>query len=373
MSHATLLHFGRFLPAFGLALGLAGCIDPAPAEPAAAAPRPVQVMQVTLRPLEADKSFVGVVRARKEIDLSFRVGGKLAQRLVDVGQRVREGEVIARLDPQDLRLQLESAEAEFAAATANLSQTSAEDSRYRTLTARGFASAADLDRKSVAREEAAGRLERARRALDLARNQLAYADLKSDADGVVIAAAAEPGQVLASGQTVVRLARLDEKEAAVALPETALAAARRDAATVSLWAEPDRVFKARLRELSPQADAASRTYAARFTLEGADDRVALGMTAFVTLRPEGARDAARLPLAAVFDKGAGPRVFVVDPTTRMLEARPVTVAGYTAESALVSDGLKDGESVVTMGTHLLEPGKTVRTVPARLADGAPAR
>lgn len=355
----------RLLAALSLTALLAGCGDPAPAEQSGPPPRPVQVVEVALRPLDADQTFVGVIRARREIDLSFRVGGKVAQRLVEVGDRVKAGDVIARLDPKDLELQLESAEAEFAAATANLNQTSAEDSRYRTLTQRGFASNADLDRKSVAKEEAVGRLERAKRSLDLARNQHDYANLVADVDGVVISTAAEPGQVLVSGQTVARIARLDEKEAAVALPETALAAARSDTATVTLWAEPGRAYKARLRELSPQADATSRTYAARFALEGADDTVALGMTATVALRPSIQVDVARLPLSAVFDKGLGPRVYVVDAKTKTLAARPVEVAGYTADSVLVAAGLNAGESVVTMGAQTLEPGRAVRTVAAR--------
>ncbi|MEW6122362.1 MAG: efflux RND transporter periplasmic adaptor subunit [Pseudomonadota bacterium] len=359
---ATALRLGVIV---SLAALLAGCGDPAPAEQAGPPPRPVQVVEVALRPLDADKTFVGVIRARREIDLSFRVGGKVAQRLVEVGDRVKAGDVIARLDPQDLELQLESAEAEFAAATANLNQTSAEDARTRTLTQRGFASNADLDRKSVAKEEAVGRLERAKRSLNLARNQHDYANLVADADGVVISTAAEPGQVLASGQTVVRIARLDEKEAAVALPETALSAARDDAASVTLWAEPGRAYKARLRELSPQADATSRTYAARFALEEADDKVALGMTATVTLHPRAQTDVARLPLSALFDRGLGPRVYVVDAKTRTLSARPVEVAGYTADSVLVASGLAAGENVVAMGAQTLEPGRAVRTVAAR--------
>lgn len=355
----------RLLAAFSVTALLAGCGDPAPAEQSGPLPRPVQVVEVALRPIDADKTFVGVIRARREIDLSFRVGGKLAQRLVEVGDRVKAGDVIAKLDPKDLELQLESAEAEFAAATANLNQTSAEDSRYRTLTQRGFASNADLDRKSVAKEEAVGRLERAKRSLDLARNQHDYANLLADADGVVISTSAEPGQVLVSGQTVVRIARLDEKEAVVALPETALAAARSDTATVTLWAEPGRAYKARLRELSPQADATSRTYAARFALQDADDTVALGMTATVALHPRDQVDVARLPLSAVFDKGLGPRVYVVDAKTKTLADRPVEVAGYTADSVLVAAGLNAGESVVAMGVQTLEPGRTVRTVAAR--------
>ncbi len=360
-----------FLPALRLIAGvslaalLAGCGDPAPAQQAGPPPRPVQVVEVALRPLEVDKTFVGVIRARREIDLSFRVGGKVSQRAVEVGQLVKAGDLIAKLDPEDFSLELQSAEAELAAATANFNQTTAEDGRYRTLTQRGFASNADLDRKSVAKEEAVGRLERAKRALDLARNKLAYANLLADADGVVMSTAAEPGQVVTSGQTVARIARLDEKEATVALPETALADARADVATVTLWADPTRAYKARLRELSPQADAASRTYAARFTLENPDDTVALGMTATVTLHPAGHADVARLPLSAVFDKGTGPHVYVVDPKTRTLSARSVEIAGYTADTALVSTGLATGDNVVTMGVQTLEPGRAVRTVAAR--------
>lgn len=349
-------------------LALAGCNGDAPAQKAAQA-RPVQVVTVALQPGSAERSFVGVVRARREVDLAFRVPGKVVQRRVEVGDRVSAGDVIARVDPEDLRLELESARAELSAATANLAQTSAEDGRYRALTAKGAASAADLDRKALAKEEASGRLERARRALELAENRHSYAELISDTDGVVIAAPVEPGQVVASGQTIVRVARLDEKEAAVALPETALAMVRTADARVTLWADPGRALKAQLRELSPQADAASRTYAARFTLDGADAQVALGMTATVTLRANeaGAASAvvARLPLPAVFDKGHGPHVFVVDGATSTLLARPVTVAAYTDQDAVVSSGVADGETVVALGVQTLDAGQKVRTVPAR--------
>src|SRR5207237_6990081 len=138
------------------------------------------------------------------------------------------------------------------------------------------AAVADYERKKAAKDEAEGRMERAQRALDLARNQLAYADLKADADGVITATLAEAGQVVAVGQAVARLAHRGEMEAVVALPETWLAEARASRATVRLWSDPDRSFAARLRELSPQADAATRTYAARFTILDADDGVALG-------------------------------------------------------------------------------------------------
>jgi RND family efflux transporter MFP subunit len=313
---------------------------------------------------QASREFVGVVRARHETDLGFRVAGKIVARIVNVGDRVSAGDVVARLDAQDLILQVQSAEAELAAATSNLAQTAADFERYTTLKTRGYASVADFDRKKAAKDEADGRLERARRALDLARNQLAYAELKADADGVITATLAEPGQVVATGQPVVRLAHRGEKEAVVALPETWLAEARGSTATVRLWSDPDRRFQARLRELSPQADPATRTFSARFTIQDADDAVALGMTATVALARDSEAAVARLPLGAVINRGTGPLVYVVDPNGT-LARRPVTISSVTEDAVLVTAGLNVGDQVVTLGVHKLDPGTKVRTVEAR--------
>ncbi|MBB6306912.1 efflux RND transporter periplasmic adaptor subunit [Xanthobacter tagetidis] len=355
---------------------LAGCGESAPAQTEGPRARPVQVVTVALAPREAEKRFVGVVRARREIDLAFRVAGKVTQRLVGIGDRVEPGTVVARIDPDDLKLELQSAEAEFAAAKANLSQNAAEDERARSLTAKGFASAAELDRKALAKEEAVGRLERARRSLELAQNRLSYADLVADQAGVVIATAAEPGQVVSTGQTIVRVARLDEKEALVALPEIDLADARTAPASMELWAAPGKAYAVKLRELSPQADATSRTYPARFTIADPDAAVALGMTASVTLHPKDQAKVARLPLSAVIDKGHGPLVYVVEPGTATLAARPVKIAAYTDAQAIIAAGLNEGDQVVTLGVQTLEAGLAVRTVPAKaqaqVAAAAPA-
>lgn len=310
------------------------------------------------------REFVGVVRARYESDLGFRVAGKIVTRIVNVGDRVHVGDVIARLDARDLELQVESAEAELAAATSNLTQAAADLRRYTTLKERGYAAIADFDRKKAANDEAEGRLNRAKRSLDLARNQLAYADLKSDADGIVTATLAEPGQVVAIGQAVVRLAHRGEKEAVVSLPETWLAEAQRAKATMRLWSDGDRTFQARLRELSPQADPATRTFAARFTIPDADDSVAFGMTATIILERERETPVARLPLAAVLNRGMGPTVYVVD-ENNALTLRPVTVASFTADAALVTGGINNGDRVVTLGVQTLEAGSRVRTVEAR--------
>jgi RND family efflux transporter MFP subunit len=341
---------------------LGGCRDATltqgPAE------RPVQVQRVTFTTADVSREFVGVVHARYETDLGFRVAGKIVARLVNVGDSVTTGQVVARLDSQDLKLQVESAEAELAAATSNLTQASAEADRYGALKARGYAAAADFDRKQAAKDEAQGRLERARHALDLARNQLTYADLRCDADGVITATLAEAGQVVPIGQGVVRLARRGEKEAVIALPETWLDEARHAGATVELWSGPGHRFAARLRELSPQADAATRTYAARFTIEQADDTVVLGMTATVTLTPASAARVARLPLPAVVNRGAGPFVYALDASGALVQ-RPVTVLAFTEDAALVTEGVDEGEQIVTLGVQKLQAGLKVRAVDFR--------
>src|ERR1043166_1081799 len=217
------------LAALVLALALAGCQGEA--YPVAQLERPVQVQRVAFAREQSRRDFGGVGRARYETDLGFRVAGKIVTRLVNVGDRVRAADVIARLDPQDLRLQMESAEAELSAATSSPAQAAADEQRYAILKSRGFAAVAEFDRKKAARDEAEGRLERAKRALDLARNQLAYTELKAGADGVITAALAEPGQVVAVGQAVARLAHRGEKEAVVARPEPWLGEARGSRAT----------------------------------------------------------------------------------------------------------------------------------------------
>lgn len=353
-SRPTLVYGGLV----GLTL-LAGCRDGTVAQ--GPPDRPVQVQRVTFAAESEAREFVGVVRARYETDLGFRVAGKIVARLVNMGDAVTAGQVVAKLDAQDLQLQVESAGAELGAATSNLTQAAAEAERYASLKGRGYASVADFDRKQAARDEAEGRLERARHALDLARNQLAYAQLRADADGVITATLAEAGQVVPVGQAVIRLAHRGEKEAVIALPETWLAEARNARATVQLWSDPGHGFTARLRELSPQADAATRTYAARFTIADADDTVALGMTATVTLTPQAAAPVARLPLSAVVDRGSGPFVYAVEDTGALVR-RPVTVTSFTEDAALVTAGLQEGERIVTLGVQKLQAGLKVRAV-----------
>ena len=358
---------GTILAVIALAPALVACDDPATSATVSPA-RPVQVQRVAFAPADENREFPGVVRARYETDIGFRVAGKIVARLVNVGDRVRAGDVVARLDPRDLQLQVESADAELTAATSNLAQAAADELRYQNLRTRGYAAVADYERKKAAKDEAEGRMERAQRALDLASNQLAYAELKADADGVITATLAEAGQVVALGQAVARLAHRGELEAVVALPETRLGEARQSNASVRLWSGPDRRFSARLRELSPQADAATRTYAARFTIENPDDTVALGMTATVVLSRPADTMVAKVPLAAILNRGNGPTVYRVD-DAGVLERRSVMVSSFNGVAALITSGLEDGDQIVTLGVQMLEAGQKVRAVMGRAIDG----
>src|SRR6267154_6635968 len=260
-----------------LAIVLTGCNETV-AEKAAPS-RPVLVSTVHYEPESPERSFVGTIKPRIESDMGFRVPGKVAKRLVEVGQTVDIGQPLAILDEVDLKLQAEQAVAEFTAATGVLAQASAAEQRAKDLRAKGWTTDAQLDTARAAADEARARLNRAERSVDLTKNSLSYATLPADARGVVTATLIEPGQVVTSGQTAIRVARFAEKEAVVAIPETLLARAKSGDARVSIWSEPGKRYIAKLRELAPSADPATRTYLAKFSMPDAGDEVQLGMTA----------------------------------------------------------------------------------------------
>jgi RND family efflux transporter MFP subunit len=344
---------------------LAGCqeLPPAKAQGTAQSERPVLAQTVSFEPRHAERSFVATIRPRIESDLGFRVPGKVARRLVNVGDAVKIGEPLADLDDIDLNLQREQAEAEMRAATAALAQAEAELKRIASLLQNGWSTASGHERQLAAVEEARSRVARAERALSLAQNAHSYATLASDADGIVTATQIEPGQVVAAGQPAVRLARLAEKEAVVAIPESQVARVRDGSASLTLWSNPGKRYEATLRELSPSADPATRTYLARFSIPGAGAEMQLGMTATVTVGDAAADRVARLPLSALYNQGHGPAVWVVGEDGRPV-LRPVTVASYEARDVVVADGLNDGDRVVTLGVQKLDPGQRVRIVQA---------
>ncbi|WP_315838178.1 efflux RND transporter periplasmic adaptor subunit [Bradyrhizobium prioriisuperbiae] len=343
-----------------LALTLAGCNDK-PAEQAATG-RPVLVATVHYEAEAPERSFVGTIRPRIETDMGFRVAGKVAKRLVEVGQRVEAGQPLAVLDEVDLRLQAEQAEAEYRAATGVVAQAVAAETRAKELRGKGWSTDAQLDQTKAAADEARSRLIRAERSVELTKNSLSYTTLTADARGVVTATLIEPGQVVASGQTAIRVARSAEKEAVVAIPETLLARARGGAARVTLWSEPDKKYTAKLRELAPIADVATRTYLAKFSLPDATDDMELGMTATLTLADADQERVARVPLSALFNQGDKASLYVVDRESGAVKLLPVTVKSYGTDTAVITGGVEEGARVVALGVQKLDPAQKVRVV-----------
>jgi RND family efflux transporter MFP subunit len=340
---------------------LAGCDVGSAKEPAAeqARPHPVLVTTVRYESVTQPRSLAATIRPRIESDLGFRVSGKVARRLVQNGDLVRRGQALLALDTTDFKLQLEQAEAEVRAATTAVAQAEADEARTTTLNKSGWSPAAALDKARSAAQEARSRLTRAQRAVELSHNALNYATLEADADGVVTATPVEPGQVVAAGQPAIRLARLGEPEALVALPETFIERARSALGSLTLWSLPGRSYEVKLRELSPMAEGLTRTYAARYTIVNPDEAVRLGMSATLTLTGADSQRAARLPLTAVFNHGQGANVWVVTESDR-LTARAVTIARYEVQSVLVTSGVSEGENVVTLGVEKLNEGLLVR-------------
>jgi RND family efflux transporter MFP subunit len=342
-----------------LAVSLAGCNDKV-AEKATPS-RPVLVATVHYEAESPERSFVGTIKPRIETDMGFRVPGKVAKRLVEVGQTVDVGQPLATLDEVDLKLQAEQAEAELRAATGVQAQASAAETRARELRAKGWATDAQMDQARATADEARARLNRAQRSVELTNNSLSYATITADSRGVVTATLIDPGQVVSAGQTAIRVARFAEKEAVVAIPETLLNRAKEGTASVSLWSEPNKKYVAKLREIAPNADPATRTYLAKFSLPNAGDSVSLGMTATLTLADPATMRVARLPLSALFSEGRDPSFYVVDDKGE-IALKPVTVKFYESNDVVISGGVDEGAKVVALGVQKLDPAQKVRVV-----------
>ncbi len=355
------LHHSLRYSLFLLPLLLAACGgEPAPKEP----PRRVAVHVVNLGNADESANYSGEVRPRIESALSFRVGGKIAARLVQVGDSVKAGQVLARLDPADVELNAAAARAQLAAAESERSLAKADLERYRELRGKNFISQSALDAREATAKSAQGRWEAAQAQAGLARNQSGYAALLADASGVVATIQAEVGQVVAAGQPVLSVARPGEKEVAIAVPENRVGDLRQASdIRVSLWADSKHEFHGRIREISPTADPVTRTYAVRVTINDADDNVRLGMTANVLLRRPGTTASALLPATAIFQSGNAPAVWVIKADQRV-ELRPVTVGAFREDGVLVLSGLGQGEQVVAAGVHKLIAGEAVRPADA---------
>lgn len=310
-------------------------------------------------------AFAGEIRAREESALSFRVGGNLIRRDVDVGTQVKRGDLLAVLDPGDLRLQAQGAQAQLAAAEAELVRARADQARYEQLANQQLVSRSALDTQNAAYKAAEGQARAARANLDVARNQAEYSQLRAPRDGVIASRQAEAGQVVAAGQTVFTLAGDAGREVAIALPESQYRSfSVGQPVMVELWNTPGQRLPGAIREIAPAADPQARTYAARVELRGEAARaVELGQSARVYAAAAGQRATLALPLSALQrDANGRSSVWVVDPATRRVHAAPVRIGAFAEDSVPVLDGLKADALVVSAGGHLLRENQLVTPV-----------
>jgi RND family efflux transporter MFP subunit len=349
---------------------LAGCGAEASADPRTEAPL---VRTAVVRDAEpSTRSFAGTVAARAQSDLGFRVSGKVVERFVDAGESVRRGQRLMRIDATDLELAADAQEEAVDAARARVRQAEEAVDGYRDLRDSGKVSDSEYDAMKAGRDAAEAALEAAEDQADIARNSSRYTELVADADGVVVETLAEPGQVVAAGQAVVRLADGGPREAVIQLPET-LRPDIGSAGRAELFGTGKVTGRATLRQLSGAADRITRTFEARYVLEGDVADAPLGSTVTIDIsQDDGApQEGLRVPLAAVLDAGKGPGVWIVSGSVPKVSWRPVTIERVDDDSMYVSGAIAKGDLVVALGAHLMRNGQRVRVDgPATTGHGA---
>ncbi len=327
--------------------------------------RPVRAMVLNASSADVNAEFSGEVRPRFESRLGFRVGGKITARKVDLGSPVKRGQVLMQLDPQDLRLSQAQARANLRAAETARDLARAELKRYQGLRVKNFVSQAVIESKVAAFESSLASVEAAQAAYRGQSNLAGYAALVSDIEGVVTAIDAEVGQVVAAGAPVVRVARLDEKEIVIGIPEDKVETLRKVAdVTVRLWAAPGLVIAGKIREVSPVADAATRTYPVKVSIPAAQPDVKLGMTALVQFASTTDTPQIRVPLSALYQEKGVTSVWLVE--NGAVRLVPVRLGGVAGNDILLLAGVKSGQTVVTAGANLLKHGQKVKLLGAEL-------
>jgi len=314
---------------------------------------------------QSERSFTGIVAARVQSDLGFRVPGKVVGRLVNPGQTVQRGQALMRIDPTDLTLAMRAHEEAVAAAKARRRQAADDEARYRRLASANFVSAAAYDKVKAAADAARADLNAAEARADVARNETSYAVLLADADGVVVETLAEPGQVVAAGQVVVRVAHAGRREAVIELPET-LRPAIGSTGRATLYGS-GQTGSAKLRQLSDAANRLTRTFEARYVLEGRLADAPLGSTVSIQISNGPSAPALQVPIGAIFDPGKGPGVWLVQGETPRVTWRAVQIIGLSGEAASVTGSLETGDRVVALGAHLLHEGEPVRLMESERA------
>ncbi|QKG65582.1 efflux RND transporter periplasmic adaptor subunit [Pseudomonas sp. B14-6] len=352
--------------ALAVAVMLCAC---SPDQPAVQAPRPVRTAEISYYNARDINRYVGTVQSRHEVDQAFRVGGKIAQRKVDVGQFVRKGDILAVLDDSDYRLAEEASRQQWTVAVEQTRQADSDRQRLTALKADGSVSAADAERAQTNAQTAHATAEAEARKLELARNRLKYTALRASRSGVVTAVRFEAGQVVPEGQAVVSIANPDESEIVIDVPENQLAVFKDARFKASLASAPGEVFDVTLRELSPQAAAQTRTYRARLKPLQA---LPLGATATVTAeRVMTSVSVAAVPATALTQNGGQPALWVVTPTGKdpagIVDLERVAVWGYRNDEVLVS-GPQAGALVVTAGVQKMTSGLKVALPGAAIVD-----
>ncbi len=320
---------------------------------------PIVRLVMAARVTGSERSFTGTIGAKVQSNLGFRVAGKIVERLVNVGQQVKAGQPLMRIDESDLRLALTAKRNAVAAARASVVQTDADERRYASLVSNGWASRQRYEQAKAASDTAEAQLAAAEAEARVAENEATYSVLVADADGTVIETLGEPGQVVSAGQPVVRLAQAGPREAVVALPETTRPAIG-SMAEASLYGSDERRYRAHLRQLSDAADGQTRTYEARYVLDGEAAAAPLGATVTIRLASQAGQPKVQVPLGAVLDDGRKTGVWVLDSATSTVRFQPVKLVRVSGETAVIS-GLSSGDPIVSLGAHLLQEGARVRT------------
>ena len=346
------------LTLIGFGLVLAGCQQKeAPAAPL----RVVMVAQPATAEL-GRTSYSGEVRARQEADLSFRVAGKVTQRMVDVGSQVQKGQTLATLDPTDANLQLNAAQAQLESSQAVERTAKTELERYRQLLPANAISRSQFDQVENQYKTARSNVQQARANLDVVSNQAAYSTLRADKSGVVVTRHIEVGQVVNAGQPIYTIAIDGEREVVVGVPEQLVNQLQvRQPVQVSLWSNAEQLLPAYIREISPAADA-SRTFAVRVALSSGSTSVNIGQSARVFIRAPNSSQQLSVPLSAITAEQQHAYVLVFNPSNATLIKKPVQIGAYGRDSVPVLDGLTARDWVVIGGVHLLQAGQKVRAV-----------
>jgi multidrug efflux system membrane fusion protein len=349
----------------GAAALLVACSRPAPPEEPV---RAVKVVTVGTSALTLSREYAGDVRAQVESRLGFRIGGKLIKRQAELGQQVRAGQVLAQLDPQDYRLAAEAGRAQVAAAATNRNLAAADFKRYQALKDQNFISGAELERREAALKAAQAQLEQAQSQSAVQGNQTGYAVLTADVSGVVTAVEAEPGQVVAAGATVLRIAADGVRDVVFSVPEDQLAAVKVGApVAVRVWAQ-NASLSGKVREVAASSDPVTRTYPVKVAIDG--KAPPLGATVYVSLNagPASQPPVIKLPTSALRQEGQATTVWVLDPAAKTVRSQAIQIATADGNEVVVASGLVPGMQVVSAGVHVLSPGQKVTVYQTKAPD-----